>query len=444
MVGMEAHASSSVTPSLARLTSHGRLDRDFGNRGQAPLDIRVAPAWAVGAHPMAATLDGGFLVAGYSYISQLNFAVARYQGNGELVTSFGDGGVARDTFTGSLGSSSATAVATDGAGRFLVAGDAGDQFGIARLLPDGTLDGSFSSDGRLTMAPIQDSAGWPTVTTVSNVFALGSGGVLLVGSERTGEHGGCASIISGRVTEGGAVDATYGTDGVKRTNQDCAGVAAGLLGPGDGLTIAGSIFDYFNPERYEYRVLGPTGTVSSGTLSEPLGGQLSDAALLRDGDILLAGTAIADHCAVGVAEDGAPCQAAVLKRLDSEGATATDFGDHGIVSYPAMTPGLARNEFRTLVAESMPESVRAHKDKVGVLLRCLAEARTGCVFHLVLRARRGASVELKHLDLEAGASKRVSANLGDTELGDHANLRGEVSSPGQDPVQVNSRVEVRR
>lgn len=76
------------------------------------------------------------------------FALARYRPDGDLDSSFGSEGKVLTRF-GPDGSAQANAVEILPGGGLIVAGSVGGSAGLARYLPDGSLDPSFSSDGKL-------------------------------------------------------------------------------------------------------------------------------------------------------------------------------------------------------------------------------------------------------------------------------------------------------
>jgi uncharacterized delta-60 repeat protein len=117
---------------LARFNSNGSLDTTFSADGIAQTGFPVQALAIDGA--------GRIVAAGY-------WTVARYNPDGSPDTSFdGDGSVS----TGFYGQ----AVLQDKSGRIVVAGYAGDypgyDFVVARYDPDGSLDTTFSDDGRAT------------------------------------------------------------------------------------------------------------------------------------------------------------------------------------------------------------------------------------------------------------------------------------------------------
>lgn len=133
---------------FARFLPNGRFDRSFSGDGRC----KVAFGDISGANDIALDDQGRIVAAGYDNgrSDGLHLAVVRLKQNGTLDRSFGADGRVRLQVGSS--SSEANSVAIDSLGRIVVGGEAvpqGDMlhFAVARLLPDGSLDPSFSRDG---------------------------------------------------------------------------------------------------------------------------------------------------------------------------------------------------------------------------------------------------------------------------------------------------------
>ncbi|MFN0278471.1 MAG: cohesin domain-containing protein [Pyrinomonadaceae bacterium] len=135
---------------VVRYNSDGTLDMSFDGDGKV-----ITPVGGGGdnAYSLAIQPDGRIVVAGLSNIDFTpNFALVRYNANGTLDSSFdGDGKVV--TQIGSI-ASSAYSVAIQPDGRIVAAGDSyngsNNDFAVARYQTDGTLDTSFDGDGKAT------------------------------------------------------------------------------------------------------------------------------------------------------------------------------------------------------------------------------------------------------------------------------------------------------
>jgi uncharacterized delta-60 repeat protein len=145
---------------VTRLTATGALDTAFGNQGFVTTNFEFGSstddefatdrAYAVLVQP-----DGKIVVAGEARIDgDYDFAVARYFPDGSLDPSFGGDG--RVTI-GFGGDDTAYDIAQQADGKLVLVGEyfggtftLTSDFAVARLNSNGTLDGSFSSDGKLT------------------------------------------------------------------------------------------------------------------------------------------------------------------------------------------------------------------------------------------------------------------------------------------------------
>ena len=115
-----------------------------------------------------------------------DFALARYNPDGSLDTSFSGDGKQTTSFGGS---DSANGVALQGDGRIVAVGGRArrnDDFALARYNPDGTLDTSFSGDGKQTT----DFGGLDSATGVAlqgdgKIVAVGTGGVAAAWTSRS-------------------------------------------------------------------------------------------------------------------------------------------------------------------------------------------------------------------------------------------------------------------
>jgi uncharacterized delta-60 repeat protein len=132
--------------SVARFEDSGWLDPTFGNGGKVQTDFASSRD---GVFAIATQSDGKFILAGRSDLSgTYQFALARYDPDGRLDTSFGREGRVTTDF-GPKGSLVIDLVLQSD-GKIVAVGPAEGKFGLARYLPDGRMDESFGEGGKLT------------------------------------------------------------------------------------------------------------------------------------------------------------------------------------------------------------------------------------------------------------------------------------------------------
>src|SRR6266576_4089512 len=139
---------------VARYNPDGTLDKTFGVGGKVQTDF---PVLAAVASSVVIQPDGKIVVAGGAFplfTFAGDFKVVRYNSNGSLDTSFGNGGIVTTTFPEG---SYAFDVALQADGKILAAGtvfvdfNPGDisdtDFALARYNSDGSLDTTFGNSG---------------------------------------------------------------------------------------------------------------------------------------------------------------------------------------------------------------------------------------------------------------------------------------------------------
>lgn len=151
--GGYAIVSGVVRFALTRHLTNGNLDPAFGTGGIVTTSIGGV---SDEINAIALQADGKIVVGGFSVISGVGtFAVARYETNGSLDTTFGTDGVA--TFSvGDAAPARAQGVKIQSDGKLLVSGFgsnpgvAANDFGTIRLNQNGTLDTTFATGGKIT------------------------------------------------------------------------------------------------------------------------------------------------------------------------------------------------------------------------------------------------------------------------------------------------------
>ena len=158
---------------------------------------------------------------------------------GDLDTSFdGDGIVITDFAANSYTYSTSAIQQTDG--KLVAAGMAGDQFAIARYLPDGSLDTSFDSDGLVTTS-------FPLPDAYAEAYSLiqQADSRLVVAGTAGGD------IALARYLPDGSLDGSFGSGGLVTTDfANLTGIAVTVIQQQDGKLVAAGTGRFYGDEGY--------------------------------------------------------------------------------------------------------------------------------------------------------------------------------------------------
>lgn len=186
----------------------GDLDPTFGNGGKVTTDIgsRFESVNAV-----VIQQDGKIVAGGGSIIvPEFNdgaFALARYNSNGTLDSSFGVGGKVITDLALSNDQIGALAIQSDG--KIVAAGVAQLGMGLVRYNSDGSLDVSFGSGGKV-FTPVN-------ARTFGMAIAIQSDGKILVSSSKPTIPIGSAFLLV-RYDTNGSLDPGFGNGGIVTTS----------------------------------------------------------------------------------------------------------------------------------------------------------------------------------------------------------------------------------
>ncbi|MDP9299695.1 MAG: hypothetical protein M3P43_02165 [Actinomycetota bacterium] len=205
--GTAGQDTSNSKFALARYNTDGTLDTSFGGDGKlmTSFDRHAELAFA-----MTIQDDSKIVVVGDAGGggSRETFAVARYETDGSLDTSFGGDGKVRTDL--SPRTDDALAVAIQGHGKIVVAGGAGaftrhENFTLVRYDADGSLDGTFGGDGKVTTSFTRR----PDVPFAIAIQANGK--IVVVGGARQGARNSKWALA--RYDADGTLDTTFSGDG---------------------------------------------------------------------------------------------------------------------------------------------------------------------------------------------------------------------------------------
>ena len=169
--GVAAKDGDAARFALVRYRSNGHLDPTFGQDGT----VTTRPSDCVSqAHAVAVQTDGRIVAAGSAGCID-EFALTRYLTDGSLDDTFGDGGITISDFTGfGCAQADLNAMAIQSDGKLIASGftackgtsDVEFAFASARYDDDGTLDASFGQGGEVTTV-VWDAACFQGATGVA-------------------------------------------------------------------------------------------------------------------------------------------------------------------------------------------------------------------------------------------------------------------------------------
>jgi uncharacterized delta-60 repeat protein len=195
--GQNAYSNAAVVRHLP----DGSLDTSFSGDGKAFADFGAT------AQVFAGTIqpDGKIVVAGRAYLSPTRFAVARFNADGSLDTSFGSGGKVTTNFGvgGYQNHHEANGLVIQPDGKILVSGSGGAYQLLARYNANGTLDTSFDGDGKVIRNSGLSQAG------LGGLALQPDGKILAVGGT---PFQGVGLIL--RYNPDGSLDTSFGASGV--------------------------------------------------------------------------------------------------------------------------------------------------------------------------------------------------------------------------------------
>jgi serralysin len=236
--------TSSNNFALLRYTPTGKLDTSFDGDGILTTDFSGGSdtGRAVALQP-----DGKIIVAGTTYAASNDFALARYNSDGSLDTTFdGNGLLVTDINSGSSDDIFNIVLQPDGkivaVGRVEREGGL-DDFAMARYNPDGSMDTTFDGDGLLVADFAGGFDGW------LDVVLQPDGKIVTAGY--TGDSANRDFAVA-RYNPDGSPDNTFDLDGIVVTDfaggDDYAGSVS--LQPGGKIIAAGRSEDWFAAARY--------------------------------------------------------------------------------------------------------------------------------------------------------------------------------------------------
>lgn len=297
--------------------SGGKVTTNFFNDTEEARDIAIQP-------------DGKIVVAGVVFNpgsdTGLDFLLIRYNPDGSLDPTFGSGGKVITHILDGFDIAQAVAIQNDG--KIVVAGGTTD-FALVRYNADGTLDSTFGSGGIVTT----DFFG--SFDEVRDLAIQTDGRLVVTGTADGPTHLGDFTLV--RYKADGSLDPTFGSGG--KVTTDFAGLhdePNALVIQTDGRIVVVGLSNIGSKAVFalaRYNINGDLDAafgVGGKTTTDSLNGNAFDVALQSNGKIVVAGGA----------------RGLVLARYNSDGGLDPTFGGGGTVtsnffSFDATATGLA-------------------------------------------------------------------------------------------------------
>ncbi len=312
---------------VVRYNTDGTLDTTFDGDGKVTTDFSNKSDAAFAA---AIQADGRIVVVGVSGTngSDNDFAIARFNSDGSLDSSFdGDGRAVTDF--GSL-NDEAFSVAIASTGKIVVAGTTSSRngdFAIARYLSDGSLDTLFDTDGRVTTDAFCGGNCANGFERGRGVAIYPDGRIAVAGDSRNSVSPNAPVVFAAaRYLDSGALDTSFGLGGKANFNVSSNSMATAMVLRPDGrIVVVGGFSSSPTGEMRGMAVVrfSVDGFINNSGSTTTLPGfpeinyQFNSVALQPDGKIVAAGN-FGSHF--------------LLVRYLANGAIDAFFGNNGIVT----------------------------------------------------------------------------------------------------------------
>lgn len=324
-IAIAGYSGANNNLAIARFNANGTVDNSFDGDGRV---TTTAIGDAAQSTSLALQPDGKLVSAGYASASQVgDFVVVRFNTDGSPDNTFdGDGELSTEILAGDDRARSVT-VRSDG--KIVVSGEASNgsdyDFALARYNPDGSLDTSFDTDGKLT-TPFFAGNDRSRV-----VLFQPDGKILALGNADSGTG---LDFATARYNNDGSLDTSFGTvgkvigdDGDQYTSAQAVEIQA------DGkIVVGGSTWDGAK-DAYSLARYNPDGSLDTGFGGDGKAmtafGILNDVAIQPDGKIV----------AAGFWNNITPPDRPVLIRYNTDGSLDSSFsGDGKVLAVDSIFP----------------------------------------------------------------------------------------------------------
>jgi uncharacterized delta-60 repeat protein len=206
---------------IARLNPDGSLDPNFGVNGTVIVALNGrGTGWSAAYTVAIQTVDSDHRIVAAGYVSTrqgvIDFGLARFRSDGTLDNTFGGDGTVITDFAG--GEDSVRDIVIDSSNRIVAAGTCGAvNFALARYNSDGSLDSTFDGDGKA-------STDFSGLSDEGQAVAIQPDGKIIVaGVARNlpaSNLGFAQDFALARYNADGSLDSSFGNNGKLTTDFD--------------------------------------------------------------------------------------------------------------------------------------------------------------------------------------------------------------------------------
>ncbi len=205
------NAGGSLSFAFVRYNPDGSQDTSFGDGGKVRFEFDGSSSSAFLS--AMEILPGGKIIAAGSVVTSttanIDFGIVRFNPDGSVDSSFGDNGTVITDFFGGEDSISTGAMAIQNDGKIVVAGAATNSsglydFAITRYMPDGNLDTSFGDGGKVIMS-------FQTAGAIARtVSILDDGKIIIAGITSDFSQ---TQVAMAKLNDDGSLDTSFGVNG---------------------------------------------------------------------------------------------------------------------------------------------------------------------------------------------------------------------------------------
>ena len=317
--------------------SAGHLDPTFGIGGKVLTDFagNADTGWGMALQPDGKIVAAGESLSGAGLVTG-DFALARYNADGTIDSTFGVGGKVTTDFAANEDMARAVAVLADN--KIVAAGlsqsATGIDFALARYNSDGSLDSSFGTDGNGKVRTVFPGG-------ISRIYAIAiQDDQKIVAAGRVASTTNVYDFALARYNTDGTLDTTFGINGLVTTDFGAGETARALAIQMDHKIVAAGYNAHFLLIRYNAdgsldTTFGPDGTGKVTTDFADNGDIIQSIALQTDQKIVAGGLTFTDF--LGIDSSFALARYLPDGSLDpafgSGGKVTTDFSSSGDGAY---------------------------------------------------------------------------------------------------------------